>query len=502
MSATPATTNGTAASPLPHRNVVPSEVGWQFVPQYYTFMNKQPDRLHCFYTKQSTYTHGTEGDDVTPCHGQAEIHAKISSLNLNDCKVFIHSVDAQASLGGGIVIQVIGEMSNKEEPWRKFVQTFFLAEQPNGYFVLNDVFRFLKEEAVEDESSVADSQDPVTMTTSSETQSGPVVMQEEEIEEEVAVAAEPEPEVTAPEVPFSVTSKSPVPEPAPVEPASEAAPTPPAAVSGDWIESTLPPAEPAPPVEPKPATPPPVVEPAPVPTPAVPVHPANGAAAKPADKPAPPPVQAPAPSPPAKPLPKTWANLAAANSNKWGATAASTVATSAAPPPTAATPPGAKTPQRPSSGQAPQNRSPAYQTASTIQTPAVFIKGVVDPLSNDLLKSFLASEFGPLKEIEVVRSKACAFVEFVNLADARRAIIASLPIPQGGHGGVFYRYEDESTPPTRISIETRKERGDRPVSSGPPRGTGRGGFDGGRGGANVDGRGSFRGRGRGRGGAK
>jgi hypothetical protein len=40
-------------------------------------------------------------------------------------------------------------MSNRGETWRKFVQTFFLAEQPNGYFVLNDIFRFLKEESVE-----------------------------------------------------------------------------------------------------------------------------------------------------------------------------------------------------------------------------------------------------------------------------------------------------------------------------------------------------------------
>lgn len=59
-------------SPTPsiHHNVVPSEVGWQFVPQYYTFVNKQPDRLHCFYTKTSTFIHGTEGEDGKPCYGQ------------------------------------------------------------------------------------------------------------------------------------------------------------------------------------------------------------------------------------------------------------------------------------------------------------------------------------------------------------------------------------------------------------------------------------------------
>lgn len=50
--------------------VNPSEVGWQFVPQYYTFVNKQPNRLHCFYTKASTFIHGTEGEDGKPCFGQ------------------------------------------------------------------------------------------------------------------------------------------------------------------------------------------------------------------------------------------------------------------------------------------------------------------------------------------------------------------------------------------------------------------------------------------------
>lgn len=47
-------------------------------------------------------------------------------------------------------------MSNKSEPHRKFVQTFVLAEQPNGYFVLNDIFRYLnndEDEIIEDEAA-------------------------------------------------------------------------------------------------------------------------------------------------------------------------------------------------------------------------------------------------------------------------------------------------------------------------------------------------------------
>jgi Nuclear transport factor 2 (NTF2) domain/RNA recognition motif. (a.k.a. RRM, RBD, or RNP domain) len=45
-------------------------------------------------------------------------------------------------------------MSNQNQPHHKFVQTFVLAEQPNGYFVLNDIFRYLNEdedEIIEDE---------------------------------------------------------------------------------------------------------------------------------------------------------------------------------------------------------------------------------------------------------------------------------------------------------------------------------------------------------------
>lgn len=64
--------------------------------------------------------------------------------------MLITTVDAQPSLQGAILVTVIGEMSLRAALPRKFVQTFLLAEQPNGYFVLNDVLRFLKEEEEEE----------------------------------------------------------------------------------------------------------------------------------------------------------------------------------------------------------------------------------------------------------------------------------------------------------------------------------------------------------------
>lgn len=60
------------------------------------------------------------------------------------------NVDSQGS-DANIVIQVIGEISNQGQPHKRFCQTFVLAEQTNGYFVLNDIFRYLTEEPEEDE---------------------------------------------------------------------------------------------------------------------------------------------------------------------------------------------------------------------------------------------------------------------------------------------------------------------------------------------------------------
>ena len=73
-------------------------------------------------------------------------------MDIQDCKIRVTNVDSQDSYDN-IVVQVIGEMSLKAAPHRKFTQTFVLAKQPNGYFVLNDIFRYLIEE--EDDSQEA-----------------------------------------------------------------------------------------------------------------------------------------------------------------------------------------------------------------------------------------------------------------------------------------------------------------------------------------------------------
>lgn len=67
-------------------------------------------------------------------------------LNFRDCKAKIRQVDAHATLASGVVVQVLGELSNNHQPMRRFMQTFVLAPQsPKKYYVYNDIFRYQDE---------------------------------------------------------------------------------------------------------------------------------------------------------------------------------------------------------------------------------------------------------------------------------------------------------------------------------------------------------------------
>ena len=54
-------------------------------------------------------------------------------------------MDAQDSFSGGVIVLVTGYLTGKDTLRRKFSQSFFLAPQDKGYFVLNDVFRYVDE---------------------------------------------------------------------------------------------------------------------------------------------------------------------------------------------------------------------------------------------------------------------------------------------------------------------------------------------------------------------
>ncbi|KAF8251649.1 NTF2-domain-containing protein [Wilcoxina mikolae CBS 423.85] len=480
-------------------DVPKDEVGWYFVEQYYTTLNKSPDRVH------SMMVWGTEGESLPVAHGRADIHEKIAAHEFKDCKVRVSNVDSQASAGNGIVIQVLGEMSNNGLPNRKFSQTFFLAEQTNGYYVLNDIFRYLKDdddieegdeyvypedaaaeavvEAVEEvkEEILEELQDMSIKETSIvevETADG------EKFKVEESVILEPVSELPTEEVSAAVNGST-----ESIDVPEEAVPEP-----EEVVEESVP----AAPVEEE------EVAEERVPTPPV-------AEEKPTPAPAPvkevPPTPAPAPVPA---RPKTWATIASSASSvsvsviKPVVPAAQAPTTTAAPTaaPVAQTPapvtaaPAAPatpvTPTTPSGGsqwQTADNKRHSRVNAAPAGQIQAYIKGITDAVPEKALKDAL-TKYGNLKHFEVIRNKNCAFVDFETPAAFSAANSAS-PLTVNG---VSIQVEER-----RYGRGNMPNRGDgRPANQGgrgyPPRGDGQR-FDGGRGGRG--GRGGFA-----RGGAK
>lgn len=84
---------------------------------------------------------------------QQQIHALVMSLNYTGYEIYTaHSLE---SWNGGVLVMVSGSLQTQNFTGRKkFVQTFFLAPQEKGYFVLNDIFHFIDEELMHHHPSV------------------------------------------------------------------------------------------------------------------------------------------------------------------------------------------------------------------------------------------------------------------------------------------------------------------------------------------------------------
>lgn len=400
-------------------------------------------------------------------------------------------------------LQVIGEQSNRGGAWRKFSQTFFLAEQPNGYFVLNDICRYIKEEGDEEEveadlttstDAPATGEDALFADTTfapepsfSATDNVPnpldITSDEHQGNAQGFPSFQPEPtasltngfhHVEVPETPDPVDLAI-----APEEDAAEAHEAEPEAsapVEEVVLEAASEPEE--------------VSEPAPTPAPLPPAT----AEAELASAPAAAPVEQ---APLSTPTPKSWASLAASNTKKWGPKAVENKGSSAAP--VAREAPA--TTERPAAASTSGTGRPLVEAVLSINLPSCFVKGVVETIPEKLLREVLVTRFGPVRELDIVRSvsrarvsfsrtslpladapvrsslpqKACAFVEFERVDSARRAIQASMRPSEGGEGGVLIDLDGPgSTRNAMIHVVERKSPGERPVSTRGGRGTGGG----------------------------
>ncbi|XP_054800969.1 nuclear transport factor 2-like isoform X2 [Prosopis cineraria] len=144
-------------------------VGNAFVEQYYHILHHSPELVYRFYQESSVLSRPDSNGVMASVTTMKGINEKILSLNYKDLKAEIKTADAQKSYKDGVTVLVTGCLTGKDNLRRQFAQSFFLAPQDNGYFVLNDVFRYLEEcepseqhliNAVDDATDVLITSDP------------------------------------------------------------------------------------------------------------------------------------------------------------------------------------------------------------------------------------------------------------------------------------------------------------------------------------------------------
>ncbi|KAJ2851261.1 hypothetical protein IWW36_001282 [Coemansia brasiliensis] len=363
--------NGTTAPAANEaQKISAQEIGWLFAHDYYSYMNSEPKKLQYLYGKKSTCVHGTEGKIVTQANGQ-QIYATIAAEEFQGSQIVVTTVDILPSINGSIIVQVLGKIAKDTQPFQRFAQTFLLAEQPSGYYLHNDILRYLEDDIEENEPvaaiATATSEAAAAPTTEAPKEKAPVA--------ELPTAPKKDEKVDPDEAAKPVASE-------PAKPAAEKKPEPAA--------------KPAPAAESKPKQP-------------------KEKPAVPAEQPAKTEQPAAAVAPePAKPT--SWANLAADRSGRWGNTIAKVEGTVA---PAATTSSGAAS--APSRASTPASN--ARDSRRKMEMPSVFLKNI--PLGSTIgqVKSAM-KKFGGSVYVDCSPSRTTGVAEYATEEEKKAALDA------------------------------------------------------------------------------
>ncbi|XP_008792921.2 nuclear transport factor 2-like isoform X3 [Phoenix dactylifera] len=116
-----------------------------FVHQYYHILHQSPELVYRFYLENSKLGRSEAQGVMSSITTMQAINEKILSMYYREFGAEIKTVDAQESLDGGVLVLVTGYLTGKDNIRRSFTQSFFLATQDKGYYVLNDIFRYVEE---------------------------------------------------------------------------------------------------------------------------------------------------------------------------------------------------------------------------------------------------------------------------------------------------------------------------------------------------------------------
>ncbi|XP_006338360.1 ras GTPase-activating protein-binding protein 2-like isoform X2 [Solanum tuberosum] len=129
-------------------------IGNAFVEQYYQIQHHSPELVYRFYLDSSVLSRPNSNGVMTSVTTMKNINDMICSLGYKNYKAEIKTADAQQSYKDGVIVLVTGCLTGKDNMRKQFTQTFFLAPQDKGYFVLNDVLRYAEQNETDNSSEM------------------------------------------------------------------------------------------------------------------------------------------------------------------------------------------------------------------------------------------------------------------------------------------------------------------------------------------------------------
>ncbi|KAG6526222.1 nuclear transport factor 2-like isoform X2 [Zingiber officinale] len=116
-----------------------------FAIEYYHLLTRTPEFVFRFYKEGSMLSRPDPRGEMTSVIGMDAINEELLSVDYSEYDAVIKTLDAQESLDGSVTILVTGYLAGNDGVKKNFTQSFFLATQETGYYVLNDIFRLLDE---------------------------------------------------------------------------------------------------------------------------------------------------------------------------------------------------------------------------------------------------------------------------------------------------------------------------------------------------------------------
>jgi RNA recognition motif-containing protein len=149
-------------------------IGDAFANMYYDVLVRSPQLLYKFYKDYSILGRPDPSGKMLSVTTVEAINQLVMSMDYRASKVEIKTVDSQACYNNAVLVLVVGFITFNTSGARTFTQSFFLAPQEKGHFVLNDIVRYLDEEPQQQKQNLVEDADKANRVSQPVVNSEPV----------------------------------------------------------------------------------------------------------------------------------------------------------------------------------------------------------------------------------------------------------------------------------------------------------------------------------------